>query len=73
VNCCYKILSKILTNRFAPLLDSLVDKSQATFIPGIYILDNVLAAHEIIYSVKTDKRKGLLFKVNFEKMYDKVN
>jgi hypothetical protein len=54
-------------------MDSLVDKSQAAFIPGRYILDNVLAAHEIIYSVKIDKRKCLLFKVDFEKTYDKVN
>jgi Reverse transcriptase (RNA-dependent DNA polymerase) len=52
---------------------SLVDQSQASFIPGRYILDNVLAAHEIIYSVKIDKSKGLLLKVDFEKGYDKVN
>jgi Reverse transcriptase (RNA-dependent DNA polymerase) len=73
VDCCYKILSKILTNRLAPLMHSLIDPSQTTFIPSRYILDNVLVAHEIIHSVKIDKSKGLPLKEDFEKAYDKVN
>jgi Reverse transcriptase (RNA-dependent DNA polymerase) len=73
VDCCFKILSKVLTNRLAPFMHSLVDQSQSTFIKGRYILDNVLAANEIIHATKQAKHSGVVLKVDFEKAYDRVN
>jgi Reverse transcriptase (RNA-dependent DNA polymerase) len=54
-------------------MNKLVDPTHATFIKGMYILDNVLAASEIIHSTKKDKTPGVLLKVDFEKAYDRVN
>jgi Reverse transcriptase (RNA-dependent DNA polymerase) len=73
VDCCFKIIWKFLTNRLAPLMHSLVDHSQYVFIKGRYILDNVLAANEIIHATKQAKQSGVVLKVNFEKTYDRVN
>jgi Reverse transcriptase (RNA-dependent DNA polymerase) len=73
VDCCYKIISKILANRLTPFTSQLVDPSQTVFLQGRYILDNILAAHEIIHYSKVHKEKGLVLKVDFEKAYDKVN
>jgi Reverse transcriptase (RNA-dependent DNA polymerase) len=49
VDCSYKIISKILTNMMTGFMNTIVDEAQATFIKGRFILDNVLAANEIIY------------------------
>jgi Reverse transcriptase (RNA-dependent DNA polymerase) len=49
LDCSYKIISKILTNRLAHVVHHIVDEAQEAFIQGRFILDNVLAAHEIIH------------------------
>ena len=36
-------------------------------------MDGVVSLHEIIHEVKRKKQSGLIFKVDFEKAYDKVN
>jgi hypothetical protein len=46
---------------------------QYGFIKGRYIMDGVLSLHEIIHEVKQRKQNGVIFKVDFEKAYDKVN
>jgi hypothetical protein len=53
-------------------MNKLVDLTQAAFIKGRYILDNILAASEIIHSTKNDKTPGVLLKVDFEKAYDRI-
>lgn len=40
----YKVLSKVLTNRFKPLLPCIIGDAQATFIGGKQIVDAVLIA-----------------------------
>jgi Reverse transcriptase (RNA-dependent DNA polymerase) len=57
----------------ARVVHTIVDKAQTTFIYGRFILDNVLAAHEIIHFVKTTKQQDIILKVDFEKAYDKVS
>nr|GEV31370.1 putative ribonuclease H protein At1g65750 family [Tanacetum cinerariifolium] len=46
---------------------------QNAFIKGRYILDGVLIANETIDWIKRSKRKGIIFKVDFEKAYDCLN
>jgi Reverse transcriptase (RNA-dependent DNA polymerase) len=73
LDCSYKIISKILTNRLAVVVPTIVDKAQAAFIQGRFILNNVLVAHEIIHFTITNKQKGIILKVDFEKTYDRVS
>jgi hypothetical protein len=40
--------------------------------PGRNILEGVVILHEIIHELHTKKMDGVLFKIDFEKAYDKV-
>ena len=42
----YKVISKILANRLAPMLSSLVDQAQAAFNEGRSLSENVHLAQE---------------------------
>ncbi|MBA0777426.1 hypothetical protein Gotri_005446, partial [Gossypium trilobum] len=48
----YKIISKIVANRFQQVLDYCIDEAQSAFVPRRLIIDNVLLAYEIIHSFK---------------------
>lgn len=48
----YIILSEVLSSRLKPLLAEFISLEQAAFVPGRSILDNALAAFEIIHYMK---------------------
>jgi Reverse transcriptase (RNA-dependent DNA polymerase) len=73
MDCSYKIISKVLTNILSGIVNDKVDEAQTAFIQDKFILDNVLAAHEIIHYAKLYKQKGIILKVDFEKTYDRVS
>jgi mannosylglycoprotein endo-beta-mannosidase len=73
LNCVFKIFTKVITNRFALIIDRLVSQQQSTFIRGRFILESVVSAHEIIYEVHRKKEKGLVSKIDYEKAYARVN
>ena len=43
----YKIVSKMIMRRLRPLLTKLVSPTQASFVPGRHIADNIVVAQEI--------------------------
>ncbi|XP_057248912.1 uncharacterized protein LOC130590478 [Beta vulgaris subsp. vulgaris] len=56
IACCtmlYKIIAKILSNRLGNVIADVINPSQAGFIPGRYIADNILLATELLrgYSI----------------------
>ena len=51
INCSFKILSKALNNRLISIIDKLISPNQTAFIKGRYILESVVAAHEIIHEI----------------------
>jgi Reverse transcriptase (RNA-dependent DNA polymerase) len=73
INCSMKIITKALTERLAPLMDSLIAHTQTSYIKGRYILDNVVCAHEALHTIREKKIQCFLFKIDFEKAFDKVN
>jgi hypothetical protein len=77
IACCnviYKCITKIISNRMIPILDSLVSWNQSAFIPGRSISENVLLAHEL---VRNYHRKGgqprCTMKIDLMKAYDSIN
>lgn len=77
IACCstvYKIYSKILTNRLAKVIGSIINHSQAAFIPGQNIHKHILLAYELIkgYSRKNGTPR-CLFQIDLQKAYDMLN
>jgi len=73
-NVMLKIISKVLVGRIRPHLNSLISPFQSSFIPKRGTADNAIIAHEIVHSMNKKKWKKcyLLFKIDFEKAYDRV-
>jgi exonuclease III len=73
-NFNYKIISKILSNRFKPLLKKIVSPSQSAFLKGRSIHDNTILAHELFHSMKQKKGNGALMalKLDMEKAFDSM-
>lgn len=71
----YKIISKVLIMRLKKCLGSVISDSQAAFVPGRNISDNVLVAHELLHSLKSKKEcqsAYLAIKTDISKAYDRV-
>ncbi|GKD73877.1 RNA-directed DNA polymerase, eukaryota, partial [Tanacetum coccineum] len=66
----YKILAKILANRLAMVIPSVVSEAQTTFIKGRQIIDGPLMVDEIISWAKVYKKKLFMLKADFEKAFD---
>jgi hypothetical protein len=71
-NFNYKIISKILANRFKPLLHKIVSPTQSAFLKGRSIHDNSIIAHEVFHSMKQKKGNGgqMALKLDMEKAFD---
>ena len=63
INCSFKIFSKALNNRLIKIVDRLISPNQTAFIQGRYILESVVAAHEIIHEVSREKNLVLFLKL----------
>ncbi|XP_073354001.1 uncharacterized protein [Aegilops tauschii subsp. strangulata] len=47
-------------------------KAETAFMPGRHILEGVVVLHETLHEIHSKKLDGVVFKVDFEKAYDKV-
>ena len=72
MNVDYKGITKVLTNRFSLLAQTVIGSNQTGFVKGRNILEGVVVLHEIIHELKSTKKRGLILKIDFEKAYDKV-
>ncbi|GKV53163.1 hypothetical protein SLEP1_g59701 [Rubroshorea leprosula] len=72
IGVIYKIIAKLLANRLQKVLPKVIGDQQMAFIEGTQLVDGVVIANEIIDEVKRKKKRCFLFKVDFEKAYDKV-
>ena len=69
----YKILAKLLANRLATVIGTVVSVEQSAFIKGRQILDGPTMLSEIMAHYKATSRKLMVFKVDFEKAYDSLS
>jgi hypothetical protein len=72
LNVDFKVFPKLLNDRLTSIAGNIVSDSQTAFIKGRNILEGVVTLHEVLYELKRTKNQGVLFKINFEKAYDKV-
>ncbi|KAL5545374.1 hypothetical protein UlMin_005061, partial [Ulmus minor] len=73
VSGLYKILAKLLANRLREVLEETISMAQGAFVHNRQILDVVLVATEAVEDYRKRKKRGVIFKVDFEKAYDHVN
>ena len=72
VTSLYKIISKVLISQLKEVLDSTILKNQGAFVANRQILDVVLMANEVVEKCRVTGKKGVVFKIDFEKAYDHV-
>src|SRR4051812_34079400 len=72
LNVSFKFFTKVATNRLTQIAHLVVQPTQTAFMPGRHILEGVVVLHETIHEIHTKKLDGVIFKVDFEKAYDKV-
>jgi hypothetical protein len=73
-NIIYKIISKILANRFKLLLHHFIFPLQSAFVPSRNIQDNSILAHELLHTLKKKKGRGglMAIKIDMEKAFDRM-
>jgi mannosylglycoprotein endo-beta-mannosidase len=72
LNVCFKIFTKVGTNRISGIAPRVIKPTQSAFMPGRNILEGVVILHETIHELHNKKMDRVLFKIAFEKAYDKV-
>jgi hypothetical protein len=64
----------VLSIRFDPATGKTVMSCQNAFIRGRNIMDGVMSLHVIFHQGKKKKKKqGVVFKIDFDKAYGKIN
>jgi hypothetical protein len=70
INYNFKIFSKVLNNRIEALCGRLLATNQTAFVRGRFILESIVSAHEIIHDAVKKKQKGMILKLDYEKIYE---
>ncbi|CAA7029125.1 unnamed protein product [Microthlaspi erraticum] len=74
-NVVYKIIAKILAKSFKKVLPHIISNSQAAFIQGRLITDNILVAHELLHALNSKNQCAMEFiavKTDISKSFDRV-
>ena len=69
-NSSYKIIAKLLANRFKPLLGKLISPLQGGFVKGRHIVDNVIQVQEAIHTSFHRNEKGMLIKLDMKNAFN---
>lgn len=75
-NVLYKMISKVLANRLKGILSQCISDNQSAFVSGCSILDNAMAAIEIIHFMQTKSRgndRYVALKLDISKAYDRMD
>jgi len=73
LNVSFKIFTKVATNRLSTIAQKIIRPTQTAFLPGRNIMEGAVILHETIHELHSKRKDGVIFKIDFEKAYDKVN
>jgi hypothetical protein len=57
----------------AIVAQKVIRPSQTAFLPRRNIMEGAVVLHETLHELHRKKMNGVIFKIDFEKAYDKVN
>jgi SAM-dependent MidA family methyltransferase len=63
----------VLNNVLEDLCGRLLAPNQTAFVRARFILESVVAAHEIVHDAVKKIKKGMILKLDYEKAYDRVD
>jgi hypothetical protein len=72
LNASFKIFTKVATNRISNIAEKVTKPTQTAFMTGRNIMEGVIILHDTIHVIHRKKLNGVILKVDFEKVYDKV-
>jgi hypothetical protein len=72
-NLCYKLIANVIANRVKHVFLRMLSGEQLCFLKGRQILDAIGTAQECIHSIKQNKQKALILKLDLKRAYDCVN
>jgi len=72
LNVSFKIFTKVATNRLSTVAQKIIRPTQTAFLPGRNIMEGAVTIHKTIHELHSKKQDGIIFKIDFEKTYDKV-
>lgn len=68
LNVDYKGVTKVLNNRLVPTAKEAIGENQTGFVKGRNILEGVVILHEVLHELKSKNKKGIILKIDFEKL-----
>lgn len=74
-NAAYKVISKLMARRMKSVLPHIISETQAAFVEGCLISDNILVAHELLHTLSSDNKcssEYISIKTDISKAYDRV-
>lgn len=74
-NVAFKIITKILAKRLKRIFPEIISETQAAFIEGRIIQDNILVAHELLHALNSNNKcaeEFIAVKTDISKAYDRV-
>eukprot|EP00253_Pinus_taeda_P034809 PITA_34809 len=72
-NCLYKIIAKIIANRLKPILSQHISSEQFAFLHHRQIHEAIASAQELIHTLQSKKKKGMILKIDLSKAFDRAN
>lgn len=72
-NVIYEIMATIMVNHLKPILPRLISQEKTRFFKGRKIMDGIVTAQEVIHSLKSQKDKGMMIKLDLLKYYDHLS
>lgn len=69
----YKIIATLLAKRLKPILSGIIPPEKTGFLEGCQIIDGLIAAQEVVHSLKSKKEAGMVIKLDLSKAYDCLN
>lgn len=60
-NTIYKVVTKVIVNKLKPLLPSIINPTQVSFVPGRHIIDNIFILQESMHNLEMSKGRKVLW------------